>query len=186
MIPLKLYLPAFTVNMHANFLSAHQPHVVRFASSTLLEPEPLHVAINDQGILEAHIGMLRSHHTYRIEIPRTHTLGPQITASHPQANIYVQVTDVSDTKNEPDGNFTNVITCQVKTIKDGSIAENIIISAENDDTKREEVLVTAKVLDITQGNPVLKTGVHVVSHELTEETMETEWPDHGKSGDDDD
>lgn len=153
---------------------------MRFASNTQLEPDPLHVLPNADGALEAHVGMLRNHHTYRIEIPRTHTLGPQVTAHHPQPNIYVRVLDVSSTEMETGDCFTNTISCQVKTIKEGNIAEKIVISSEQDESQCEEVLVTAMVLRTNQGNPLLKTGVHVVSHEHSDETDFTEWPGHGK------
>ncbi len=155
-------------------------HVVRFASNTQLEPDPLHVLPNADGVLEAHVGMLRNHHTYRIEIPRTHSLGPQITVHHPQPNIYVRVLDVLPTQNETDGRFTNVVSCQVKTIKEGSIAEKIVFSSDQDESRCEDVLVTAMVLGTNQGNPMLKTGVHVISHEHSEESDFTEWPGHGK------
>ncbi len=157
----------------------HETHV-RFASSTQLDPDPLHVVRNADGVLEAHIGMLRNHHTYRVEIPHTHTLGPQITTHHPQPNIYVRVLDVSSTQTEADGRFANTVSCQVKTIKEGKIAEKIIFSSETDESQCEEVLVTATVLGTNQGNPTLKAGVHVVSHEHSDETDFTEWPGHGK------
>ena len=159
------------------------PHV-RFASNTQLDPEPIHVSLNTDAILEAHIGMLRNHHTYRVEIPRTHTLGSQITAHHPQPNIYVRVLDVSETQTGADGQFTNVVTCQVRTIKDGNISETIILTSEEDEAKSETILVTAKILHTNQGNPMLKTGVHVLSHEHTEESDFTEWPGHGNHSED--
>ncbi len=166
------------------FLTEHQAHIVRFASNTQLEPDPLHIVTNENGVLEAHVGMLRNHHTYRIEIPRTHTFGPQITAHHPQPNIYVRVSDVSPTQTEADGRFSNVITCHVKTIKEGNIAETITINSEGDASKCEEILVTATVLLTNQGNPMLKTGVHMLSHQHSEESDFTEWPGHGKGDED--
>lgn len=157
---------------------------VRFTSDTHLEPEPVNVVINDRGIPEAHVGMIRNHHTYKVEIPVTHSLGPLITAHHPQPNIYVRVMEVSNTQTlktpcENGDRFSNVVTCKVKTIKEGSIAENIILTSEEDPSKTKEILVSAKVLLTNQGNPLLKTGVHMLSHEHTDESDFTEWPGHG-------
>lgn len=140
--------------------------------------------INEGGVPEAHVGMLRNHHTYKVEIPVTHSLGSLVTAHHPQPNIYVRVVEVSDTqtiKTEDNENFSNVVTCQVKTIKEGSIAEKIILTSEEDASKSKEILVTAMVLLTNQGNPLLKTGVHMLSHEHKDESDFTEWPGHGNT-----
>ena len=73
---------------------------------------------------------------------------------------------------------------QIKTIKEGSIAENIELVLEEDSTISLTVLVTAKVLATSQGNPLLKDGVHMISHEHRDESDYTEWPGHGKNHDD--
>lgn len=72
------------------------------------------------------------------------------------------------------------MTVHVKTIKEGSIAESIELVLEEDSATSLSVLVTAKVLHTNQGNPLLKDGVHVVSHEHHEDSENTEWPGHGK------
>lgn len=161
---------------------------MRFSSDTHLDPEPLSAAVNQEGVTEAHIGMLRNHHTYRAEILVTHSLDSLVTAHHPQPNIYVRVMDVSDTKTlSGDGEeFSNMVTCKVKTIKEGSIAEHIILTSERESSKTKVILVTAKVLSTNQGNPLLKTGVHMLSHEHRDESDFTEWPGHGQDNTADD
>ena len=159
---------------------------VRFTSDTNLEPDIVSVVVNEGGIPEAHVGMLRNHHTYKVEIPVIHSLGSLITAHHPQPNIYVRVVEVSATQaiqslSEDDKKFSNIVTCQVKTIKEGSIAETIILTSEEDASKSKAILVSATVLLTNQGNPLLKTGVHMLSHEHMDESDFTEWPGHGNA-----
>ncbi len=38
-----------------------------------------------------------------------------------------------------------------------------------------QILITAQVMGTNQGNPLLKEGVHMVSHEVEDES---EWPGH--------
>lgn len=78
------------------------------------------------------------------------------------------------------------MTVYVKTIKDGNIAESIELVSEEDPTQRLSILITAKVLLGNQGNPLLKDGVHVLSHEHQDESDCTEWPGHGKDTDPED
>ena len=159
---------------------------MKFATGTVLDPEHVHVEESgDDQLPEAHIGLLRNHHTYRAEIPITHSLGTRIIAQHPQFNIYVRVIDVSATEElqltEGGGNqYSNTVTVSVKTIKEGSIREKIELVSEEDPGKTKEVLVTAKVLLTNQGNPMLKDGVHMLSHEHSDESDFTEWPGHGR------
>ena len=163
-------------------------HVIRFASDTVLEPDHVRVEQTEGSELpEAHIGLLRNHHTYSAEVPVTHSLGPKVAAEHPQHNIYVRVVDISQTKEIQDGSsadrFSNVVTVQIKTIKDGPIRETIELFSEEDPSKRKQILVTAKALLTKQGNPLLKSGVHMISHEHQDESDFTEWPGHGRDAD---
>ena len=161
---------------------------VKFATGTHLEPQ--HIEVVDSGELpEAHIGILRNHHTYKAEIPIPHSLGTNIVAEHPQHNIYVRVLDVSSTREldvaQNNGNrYCTMVNVKVKTIKDGSIAEQIILSSEEDQSQSKVVVVSAKVLLTRQGNPLLKDGVHLISHEHTDDSDFTEWPGHGKDVED--
>ena len=84
-----------------------------------------------------------------------------------------------------------MVTVHVQTIKEGSIAENIELQAsggggDEDSAGVMTVLVTAKVLHSNQGNPLLKDGVHVLSHEHQDESEYTEWPGHGNTDNDND
>jgi hypothetical protein len=141
----------------------------------LIQLEP-----REGGVLEAHIGMLKSHHTYSAEIPVAHSLGTSITAQHPQHNIYVRVKSVGETATvrETGNRYKTPVTVHVKTIKEGNIAERIELVLEEDSATSLSLLVTAKVLHTHQGNPLLKDGVHVVSHEHGEDSENTEWPGH--------
>lgn len=169
-----------------NCLSIPGEHRVKFATGTVLDPEHVHVeeAKGDQQLPEAHIGLLRNHHTYSAEIPIKHSLGTKIIAQNPQFNIYVRVSDISPTEElqptEDGPRYSNVVTVHVKTIKEGSIHEKIELVSEDDPGKTKEVMVTAKVLLTNQGNPMLKNGVHMLSHQHEDESDFTEWPGHGR------
>ena len=171
------------------FLSTSGKHVIRFASDTVLEPDRVHVEQTDgSGPPAAHIGLLRNHHTYRAEIPVAHSLGTKVTAEHPQHNIYVRVVDISQTEeilddSSAEDKFFSVVTVQIKTIKEGPIQESIELVSEEDVSKRKEIVVTAKALLSNQGNPLLKSGVHMLSHEHQDESDFTEWPGHGRNAD---
>ena len=116
--------------------------------------------------------------------------GCDVIAQHPQHNIYIRVADVSETvlleQGTDRGQFLTTVTVYVKTIKDGNIAESIELVSEEDPTQRMSILITAKVLLGNQGNPLLKDGVHVLSHEHQDESDCTEWPGHGKDTDPED
>ena len=77
------------------------------------------------------------------------------------------------------------MTVHVKTIKEGKVAENIELLDETS-TNSLSILVTARVLHTNQGNPLLKDGVHMLSHEHQDESEYTEWPGHGRAEQDDD
>ena len=117
---------------------------------------------------------LHSHYTEFINT------GTSITAQHPQHNIYVRVKSVGETATvrEMGNRYKTPVTVHVKTIKEGNIAERIELVLEEDSATSLSLLVTAKVLHTHQGNPLLKDGVHVVSHEHGEDSENTEWPGH--------
>ncbi len=74
---------------------------------------------------------------------------------------------------------------QVKASKDGEISEKVKIYNDQDVDGSMEIVVTAKVLKTNQGNPLLKDGIHLLSHEHTEESDFTEWPGTKVTDDDD-
>lgn len=82
--------------------------------------------------------------------------------------------------------YKTLVTVHVKTIKEGSIAEKIELLPENDSARVMCVLVTARILHSNQGNPLLKDGVHMISHEHQDESEYTEWPGHGRAYEPDD
>ena len=160
---------------------------MKFATGTVLEPEHVHVveAAAPNQLPEAHIGLLRNHHTYSAEIPVTHSLGMKVIAQHEQHNIYVTVADVSATEETQPAeggieSYSNTVTVHIKTIKEGSIEEKIELVSEEDPSQTKVVMVTAKVLLSNQGNPMLKTGVHLISHQHEDESDFTEWPGHSR------
>lgn len=79
-------------------------HHVKFASGTVLDPEPVHVDPEPEddmcGLPEAHVGLLRNHHTYKAEIPVRHSLGLGVVAENPTHNLYVRVMSVTETREE--------------------------------------------------------------------------------------
>lgn len=159
---------------------------MRFTTDTHLDPEPIHLLKSDTpGIPpEAHLGILRNHHTYSADVPIPHSLGKNVSASHGPHNIHIAIMDVPETTKQGDSNpkYISLVKVQAKTIKEGSISEKIEIFTDEGD--RMEILVTAKVLKANQGNPLLKNGIHVLSHEHTDESDFTEWPGFTGSKDD--
>ena len=80
----------------------------------------------------------------------------------------------------PNGDeYLTVVTVHVRTIKEGKFRENIEIVSGEDESRTKVILTKATVILSKQGNPLLKTGVHVLSHEHTDESDFTEWPGHG-------
>lgn len=114
--------------------------------------------------------------------------GTDITAQHPQHNIYVRVQSVGETAMTRSlvDRYKTPVTVHVKTIKEGSIAEKIELLPEDGSARIMSVLVTARILHSNQGNPLLKDGVHMISHEHRDESEYTEWPGHGRRYDPDD
>ena len=109
-----------------------------------------------------------------------------MSASHTHHNIHVTIMDVLHTskQGESDPKYISTVKVQVKTLEEGSISELIEIFMDERQRQAIEVLVTAKILKINQGNPALKTGIHVVAHEHIDKTGFKEWP--GSSVDEDD
>ena len=162
-------------------------HRVKFAAGTHLEPDSVHVLENTDipdFLPEAHLGILRNHHTYMAEIPVPHSLGMDVFAQHMQSNLYVRVNEVGPTKKldtpMPNGDeYLTVVTVHVRTIKEGKFRENIEVVSREDESRTKVILTKATVILSRQGNPLLKTGVHVLSHEHMDESDFTEWPGHG-------
>ena len=92
----------------------------------------------------------------------------------------VKAVGETTTVRETGNRYKTLVTVHVKTIKEGNIAEKIELVLEEDSATCLSVLVTAKVLHTHQGNPLLKDGVHVVSHEHSEDSENTEWPGYGR------
>jgi len=158
---------------------------VRFSTDTNLEPDIVHVSQQDGGVFEAHLGMLRNHHTYSADIPVSHALGGNISAAHGPLNIYVTVIAVPETRKVKEGKYHSLLKVQVKAAKEGDITEKIRIYNDEDERGGMEIVVTAKVLRSDQGNPLLKTGIHIVSHQHVDESDFTEWPGSKVTDEDD-
>ena len=126
------------------------------------------------------MGILRNHHTYSVDIPIPHSLGPEVSARHTETNLHFTVMAAPETvAAEVNGcKYVSTLKVQVKTIKEGSIAERAQLFVDGNSL---EELLTAKVLKSNQGNPVLKEGVHVISHEHGDESDFTEWPGFSKN-----
>lgn len=166
----------------------HVDHHVRFASGTHLDPEPINVVEAEDPNLppEAHVGILKNHHTYGVKIPVPHSLGPVVNACHTQSNIHFTVTEPPETVEVEEGaedgfKYVSTVMVNVKTIKEGSISERIEVFVDDGKGGRNmEVLLTAKVIKTSQGNPVLREGVHMLSHQHSSDSDFTEWPGFSK------
>lgn len=169
------------------FLIHTGDHRVKFAAGTQLEPDSVHVQENEdipEFLPEAHLGILRHHHTYKADIPVPHSLGMDVYAQHVQSNLYVRVAELGPTKKldtpKPNGDeYLTTVVVEVQTIKEGKFRENIEVVSSQDESKTKVILTKATVIQSKQGNPLLKTGVHVLSHEHMDESDDTEWPGHG-------
>ena len=130
------------------------------------------------------MGLLRNHHTYSVDIPVPHSLGPVVSARHAQTNISFTVTEPPETVEGEDDKckYVSTIKLQVKTTREGSIAEKMEVFVD-DGGIGMEIMITAKVIKTNQGTPILKEGVHMISHEHTEESDFTEWPGFPKDKD---
>ena len=125
----------------------------------------------------------------------SHDLGSDVVLDQPNYNQYVRFLEVGETVRVSEsgrGQYTTNVKVELKTVKEGRIREKIFVTAgANEKDKIEvsefilkthiahfnhpQVLVTAQVLESTQGNPLLKTGVKMVSHEVEDES---DWPGH--------
>lgn len=115
---------------------------VSFAEGTTLEPDHVHVVSSTYHNPEAHIGMLRNHHTYQVDIPVTHQLGKNVTLDQPNYNLYVRCLGVGDTTEVVNGastDYKTMVTIEVKTIKDGRIREKVFLVDVNNSEKKMEV-----------------------------------------------
>lgn len=171
----------------------YSDHHVKFASGTHLDPEPIRVVDSEDPSLlpEAHVGILRNHHTYSADIPIPHSLGLQVSARHGQSNIHFTVMEVPKTvelesRPEEDGyKFISTVKVRAKAFMEGNLSERIEVYEDDvDGGGSRVVLLTAKVLKASQGNPLLRDGVHLLSHEHTDDSDFTEWPGFSKDGED--
>jgi preprotein translocase subunit SecB len=155
-------------------------HHVRFATGTHLDPEPIRLEIEPQEQHplppEAHVGILRNHHTYGVDISISHSLGPEVSARHAQTNTAVSVKELPVTTESESGKYDTAVKLQVRTVIEGGISEVVELFVASDGGSSMEVLLTAKVIGCNRGNPVLKDGVHVISHHHTKECATKEWP----------
>lgn len=169
--------------MHFLFIdfTSAESHV-RFARDTVLEPEHVQVKAADgkSPNPEAHIGLLSIHHTYHAEIPVVHSLSSKVTAQTPEGNVSIKVVGISPTEKiakptKGGGKYSNIVTVEIKTTKDGPLEEKIHVLKEGSPKHMFEVLITAKVLQSHQGNPLLKDGVHMISRDYNDDEP-SEWP----------
>lgn len=157
---------------------------MRFAQDTVLEPEHVQVKAADgkSPNPEAHIGLLSIHHTYHAEIPVVHSLSSKVTAQTPEGNVSIKVLGISPTEKikiakptKGGGKYSNIVTVEVKTTQDGPLQEKIYVLKEGSPKHMFEVLITAKVLQSHQGNPLLKDGVRMISRDRDDDDV-PEWP----------
>lgn len=121
-----------------------------------------------------------------IDLPVKHTLGADVLAEVPNYNLYVRVAGMQPTTVEGDL-YTTLVQLEVKTIKEGRIREKLFLKNSKEENMEVstiikemlkscmKILVTAQVMESGQGNPLLKNGVHLISHEVEDES---EWPGH--------
>ena len=91
---------------------------------------------------EAHVGILRNHHTYHVDVLVTHDLGPEIELDQPNYNLYVRHLEVGETERVSEsgrGQFNSVVKVEVKTVKEGRIREKIFLNSATDSDKKLEV-----------------------------------------------
>ena len=162
----------------------YEENHVRFASDTVLEPNPIQLTGGGDPSLppEAHVGLLLNHHTYGVDIPVPHSLGPEVSARHASTNICFTVMEPPETVQSARGDdkYVSTVKLQIKTVKEGSIAEKVEVYVGEREGACKEVLLTAMVVKNNQGTPLLKDGVHVISRQRSEESDFTEWPGFSK------
>ena len=123
-----------------SFLLGH----VTFAADTHLEPDHVHVVSDGTAyhLPEAHIGILRNHHTYHVDIPVTHDLGEDIVLDQPNYNLYVRLLESGETQRVEQGGtgqYSSMVKVEVRTMKEGRIREKIFLSSATDADKKMEV-----------------------------------------------
>lgn len=159
---------------------------VRFRQDVHLEPDKVHLeqeGLNPAHLPEIHTGLLLVHHQYEVVVSVDHELGENVVLSHPQHNIFVKTLTVSKVAAAEDAKskgkkYKHTIKLAVNTLKDGHLEEQIALTSEDDDTKSMQILVTATVLAIGKGNPLLKDGVHCVGHEHLDDSELSDWHGH--------
>ena len=165
---------------------SRSPVHVRFRQDVQLEPDKVHLkqeGPNPAHLPEIHVGLLLVHHQYEVIVSVDHDLGENVVLTHPQHNIVVKgltvgsVAAAEDT--QPEGKkYKHTIKLAVNTLKDGHLEEQIELTSEEDETKTMQILVTATVLAIGKGNPLLKDGVHCVGHEHLDDSELSDWHGH--------
>lgn len=159
------------------------PVRVRFREDVHLEPDKVHVeeeGANPAHLPEAHLGLLLVHHSYEVTFPVYHDLGLHVLLNHQQHNVYVKTKSVNAGEESKDKKrkFKHVVCIEVKTLKAGHIEEKIEVSSE-DGTKKLLILVTATVIAIGKGNPLLKDGVRCIGHDhVTDDSELSDWHGH--------
>ena len=138
---------------------------------------------NPAHLPEIHVGLLLVHHQYEVFVSVEHNLGENIVVSHPQHNISVKALTVSRVAAEEDAQpkgkkYKHKVKLAVNTLKDGHLEEQIALTSEEDETKTMQILVTATVIAIGKGNPLLKDGVHCVGHEHLDDSELSDWHGH--------
>lgn len=159
---------------------------VRFRQDVNLEPDKVHLeqeGPNPAHLPEIHAGLLLVHHQYEVAVSVDHNLGENVVLSHPQHNIAVKALTVSRlaTKEgtQPKGKaYKHEVKLSVNTLKDGHIEEQVVLTSEEDETKTMQILVTATVIAIGKGNPLLKDGVHCVGHDHMDDSELSDWHGH--------
>ena len=74
--------------------------------------------------------------------------------------------------------FKHVLSLEVKTLKPGHLEEKIELASE-DSKKKLIILVTATVIAIGKGNPLLKDGVRCIGHDhIVDDSELSDWHGH--------
>lgn len=125
----------------SKFLFYYTDHVT-FAEGTHLDAERVH-AVSDgtaYHLPEAHVGILRNHHTYHVDVLVSHDLGSDVVLDQPNYNQYVRYLEVGETVRVSEsgrGQFTTNVKVEVKTVKEGRIREKIFVTSADEKDKIE-------------------------------------------------